>query len=206
VLNRHVRPSTKSFLINNVHVPNEQDTRRRVWRRAQSRPTHMFARAGKGACQAPAQLLPLLPQAMDPGPQSTRGMDVTALFAPLPRLLENDTPPINRVLPEVTNDILEVSSVHPKGRIHVAVPVGGLNVSTINHIVGPGGYCSQHCIVTSMPCAICEMDDADCLKCAFCLLCFHFDCLGLDRLSLFLASLDGSFYKCGACTLLSYPA
>ena len=111
-------------------MPNEQDTRRRVWRRAQSRPTHLYVRDGEERCPTPAQVLPLLPQAMDPGPQSTPGMDVTVLFAPLAGLLENDTPPIHRVVPDVTNDVLEVLSVHPKGRIHVAVPVGGLHVST----------------------------------------------------------------------------
>jgi hypothetical protein len=205
MLDRNCSPSAKSFMLNAVHLPNAQETRRRVWRHAQSRPTHVAAPAGVDACTPPAELWPLLPQAIDPAPQSTHRLDVTTLFTPLQGLLEVTPPPNNRVLPEVFTDITEVSSVHPKGRVHVAVPVGGLHVSTLNHVIGPGGYCSQHCVVTGMSCAICEMDDADCLKCAFCLSCFHFDCLGLDRLALFLATMEGSFYKCGACTLLSYP-
>ena len=209
MLNR-VPPSARSFLINNVHVPNEEDTRRRVWRRSQSQPTHQTGRLTRlGAtdddCPAPATIWPLLSQAVDPGPQHTSGMDVTLLFAPLPGLTEATTLPVNRVMPAVTSDVTVVSGLHPLGRIHVAVPVGGINISTLNHLLGPGGYCSQHCIVTAMCCAICDSDDADLLKCAFCAKCFHFDCIGLDRLSLFLATLDGSFYKCGACTLISYP-
>ena len=204
-------PSARSFLINNVHVPNEEDTRRRVWRRSQSQPTHEPGRlirlgvTDDDPCPSPATVWPLLPQRMDPGVQHTPGLDVTALFAPLPGLIEHSNPPVNRVLPTVSGDVTVVSGLHPLGRIHVAVPVGSLNISTLNHILGPGGYCSQHCIVTAMTCAICDQDDADSLKCAFCGKCFHFDCIGLDRLSLFLATLDGSFYKCGACTLISYP-
>ena len=113
VLSRTGLPSTRSFLLNSAYRPSMSEVRRRVWRRSQSRPSHSSIEDND--CPSPAGLLPLLPQSSDPGPQSTVGLDVTTLFAPVAGLLEVTEPPINRVVPIVTAPPAEVSTVHPRG-------------------------------------------------------------------------------------------